>query len=141
MATEGSRAPFSSRFGLLADSALKVQRLVVKLAFPQKYKHSRKISMLYPLKVNMALAKMQVAPKIFDPVWRSGMQQIGKNANCSPEETAIAIIGHGLGIGYPDEAIPVINRWIASGKVNKNRPEIFEALSKMGLGALVGNDI
>jgi hypothetical protein len=87
---------------------------------------------LYPFKVNTALAQMRFRPDMFDGSWRSGMQQLGYDAGCTPQETAVAIVAHGLRIGFPFEAEKVIGGWIKAGKLNPKRPEMVEALQKMG---------
>jgi hypothetical protein len=86
----------------------------------------------FPFKVNHALAQMHVRPNQFDGYWRSGMQQIGYNAGNTPKETALAIVAHGLGISFPLEAEQVIGGWIRSGKVDRRKPEMIEALQKLG---------
>lgn len=93
------------------------------------------MSWFYPVKVNAALAAMAVNPKQFEGVWRSGMQQIGKAAGLTPQETALVIVGHGLGINYPDDVETAIGVWRHEGKINLAKPEVIEALSKMGFNS------
>lgn len=90
------------------------------------------MSFFYPVKVNMALAAMAVPPTQFDGVWRSGMQEIGKSGGLTPQETALVIVGYGLGINYPDDVEIAIATWRHEGKINIDKPEVVEALSKMG---------
>lgn len=90
------------------------------------------MSWFYPVKVNAALAAMAVNPSQFEGVWRSGMQQIGKAAGLTPQETALVIVGHGLGINYPDDVEMAIGVWRHEGKINLSKPEVIDALSKMG---------
>jgi len=90
------------------------------------------MSFFYPLKVNWALGEMGVSPKQFDGEWRSGMQQIGKAGGLTPQETALVIVGYGLGINYPDLVEIAIGVWRHEGKINLSKPEIIEALDKMG---------
>lgn len=95
------------------------------------------MSWFYPVKVNTALAAMAVDPNQFEGVWRSGMQQIGKAAGLTPQETALVIVGYGLGINYPDDVETAIGVWRHERKINISKPEVIEALSKMGFN--VGN--
>lgn len=86
----------------------------------------------YPFKVNTALAAMGIPPNQFEGTWRSGMQQIGKAAGLTPQETALVIAGYGLGINYPDDVETAIGVWRHKGKIDLSKPEVIEALSKMG---------
>lgn len=88
--------------------------------------------MLYPLKVNMALAAMAVPPNQFDGTWRSGMQQIGKAGRLTPQETALVIVAHGLGINYPMDVETAIGVWRHENKIDLSKPEVIDALSRMG---------
>jgi len=90
------------------------------------------MSWFYPVKVNAAHAAMAVPPNQFDGAWRSGMQQIGKEGGLTPQETALVIVGYGLGINYPDDVESAIAAWRHEGKINVSKPEMLEALSKMG---------
>ena len=90
------------------------------------------MSWFYPVKVNAALASMAVPPTQFNGEWRSGMQQIGKEGGLTPQETALVIVGYGLGINYPDDVETAIGLWRHEGKINLSKPEVIEALSKMG---------
>tara|TARA_R110002072_G_scaffold81258_1_gene186281 strand:- start:479 stop:763 length:285 start_codon:yes stop_codon:yes gene_type:complete len=90
------------------------------------------MSWFYPAKVNMALAAMAIPPNQFDGTWRSGMQQIGKSGGLTPQETALVIVGYGLGINYPDDVETAIGVWRHEGKIDISKPEVIEALSKMG---------
>jgi len=90
------------------------------------------VSWLYPLKVNIALAAMAVPPNQFDGVWRSGMQQIGKAAGLSPQETALVIVAHGLGINYPMDVETAIAVWPHEGRIDVDKPEVHDAMFRMG---------
>jgi len=90
------------------------------------------MSWFYPVKVNVALAAMAVPPNQFEGEWRSGMQQIGKSGGLTPQETALVIVGYGLGINYPDDVETAIGVWRHEGKIDLTKPEVIEALSKMG---------
>ena len=86
----------------------------------------------YPFKVNKALAAMGNPPNVFEGEWRSGMQQIGKAGGLSPEETALIIVSHGLGVGYPDGVEMAIGIWQSDGKIDISKPELKDAFYKMG---------
>jgi hypothetical protein len=90
------------------------------------------MSWFYPLKVNMALAAMNVSPTVFDGTWRTGMQQIGIAGGLTPQETALVIVGYGLGINFPDSVMTAIGVWRHDGKLDVSKPEVAEALFKMG---------
>jgi hypothetical protein len=90
------------------------------------------VSWLYPVKVNIALAEMSVRPGDFNGEWRSNMQQVGKAAGLTPQETAICIVAYGLGINYPEFVKTAIGVWLNEHKVNVNKPEIVNAYIRLG---------
>jgi len=75
---------------------------------------------------------MNVPPNQFDGRWRSEMQQLGKRAGLTPQETALVIVGSGLGINYPMDVETSIAVWRKEQKINLTKPEVHEALYKMG---------
>lgn len=88
--------------------------------------------MLYPMKVNMALAAMNISPTIFDGKLRSRLQEVCKAAGLTPQEAALAIVAHQLGINYPDDVETAIRVWRQEGRINLEKPEMREALDRMG---------
>lgn len=90
------------------------------------------MSFLFPFKVNKALAGLGVNPLLFKGAWRSHMQQMGKAAGLTPEETAILIIGHGLGIDYPEDTEIVMAYHHANGDIDYEKPMVRDAMRKMG---------
>jgi hypothetical protein len=90
------------------------------------------MSWFYPIKVNTALAAMAVPPNQFNGEWRSGMQHIGKTSGLTPQETALVIVAHGLGINFPMDVETAIGVWRHEGNVNIEKPEIVDALHRMG---------
>ncbi len=86
----------------------------------------------YPVRVNTALAGMAVPPNQFNGEWRSHMQQMGKAAGLTPQETALGIVAYGLGINYPDAVENAIGVWRHEKKIDLTKPEVIDALSKMG---------
>lgn len=60
------------------------------------------------------------------------MQQMGKAAGLTPEETAILIIGHGLGIDYPEDTEIVMAYHHANGDIDYEKPMVRDAMRKMG---------
>jgi hypothetical protein len=90
------------------------------------------VSWFYPVKVNIALDAMGVPPNHIKGKWRSGMQQIGKAAGLTPQETALVIVGYGLGINCPADVKIFIGVWRDEGKISLTKPEVIEAIHKMG---------
>lgn len=88
--------------------------------------------MFYPVKVNVALAAMAVPPNAFKGVWRSEIQQFGKAMGLTPQETAVLIVSHGMGMMFPDDVETAIMVWHQDRKLNASKPPVSEALSKMG---------
>lgn len=86
----------------------------------------------WPFKVNKALAGMGVPPMLFEGQWRSEMQQLGKAENLTPEETALVMIAHGLGIGYPDDTEIVMAYHHANGEIDYEKPMVKAAMRRMG---------
>ncbi len=60
------------------------------------------------------------------------MQQMGKAAGLTPQETALGIVAYGLGISFPDDVEIAIGVWRNDGKINLEKPEVVEALRTMG---------
>ena len=89
--------------------------------------------MFYPLKVNWALVVMGVDPSQFYETWCSDMQQLGRAANLSPQETALIIVSYGFGPDYPPSAYDALGGWVVNQKLNTFKPEINEALQRMGI--------
>lgn len=88
--------------------------------------------MLYPFKVNMALAAMNINPTMLDGQLRSHFQQLCKAAGLTPQEAALVIVAHQLGIHFPDDVEMAIGLWRHEAKINITKPEVREALDKMG---------
>ena len=88
--------------------------------------------MLYPVKVNIALASMAVPPTQFDGRWRSEMQKSGKAAKLTPQETALVIVAEGLGINYPMDVETAISVWRHEGKIDISKTLVTRALFQMG---------
>lgn len=88
--------------------------------------------MLYPVKVNMALAAMNISPTTFDGKHRSHLQKVCKAAGLTPQEAALVIVADQLGINYPYDVETAIGVWRHEGKINLEKPEMREALDRMG---------
>ncbi|UWR41548.1 hypothetical protein K4F85_01175 [Phaeobacter inhibens] len=73
------------------------------------------MSIFFPFKVNAALAAMAISPNTFNGSWRSEMQQIGKAAGLTPQETALLIVSEGMGISYPDDVEIALGVWRSEG--------------------------
>jgi hypothetical protein len=90
------------------------------------------VSWFYSVKVNIALDAMGVPPNHIKGKWRSGMQQIGKAAGLTPQETALVIVGYGLGVNCPADVKILMGVWRDEGKISLTKPEVIEAIHKMG---------
>ena len=90
------------------------------------------MSWFYPVKVNTALAAMAVPPTHFSSEWRSGMQQIGKAAGLTPQEAALVIVAHGLGLQRPDDVEVAMMVWAKERKISYSKPEVKDALDRLG---------
>ena len=86
----------------------------------------------FAVKVNIALAQMNVPPSTFDGIFRSGLQQAGKANGFSPQETAILLVSHGLGMKGPDDVKVAIKVWHQEKKIDISKPKITEAIQQMG---------
>lgn len=65
----------------------------------------------YAVKVNIALAQMNIPPNTFSSEVRSDLQSLGKAHKLTPEETALAIVAIGLGINFPMDVETAIGVW------------------------------
>ena len=90
------------------------------------------MSFFYPAKVNIALAGLGVNPRVFEGAWRSDMQQLCKRAQLTPQEAAVVIMGHGLGINLPDTAEIVMAVFHKDRQLDYTKPLVVEAMRKMG---------
>ena len=90
------------------------------------------MSFLYPIKVNVALAGLGVNPKVFEGAWRSEMQQVCKQGGLTPQEAAVVIMGHGLGVNLPDTAEIVMATFHKDGQLDYTKQPVIEAMRRMG---------
>ncbi|MBP2446387.1 hypothetical protein [Rhizobium leguminosarum] len=86
----------------------------------------------YPFKVNAALAAMAIPPQTFTSEWRSELQRLGYSSKLTPQETALLMVAHGLGIHYPLDVERAIGVWRHERMIDISKPSVAEALSKMG---------
>lgn len=86
----------------------------------------------YAVKVNIALAQMNISPNTFSSEVRSDLQQLGKAHKLTPEETALAIVAIGLGMNYPSDVETAIGVWRHEGKIDLGKNEVIKALGQMG---------
>lgn len=92
------------------------------------------MSFFYPVKVNAALATMGFHPKLVDGAWRSDMQQAGKRAGLTAQETAFCIVGEFFQnrLDVPDAVERSLAIWKQDGKLNINARPIQAALQQLG---------
>ncbi len=96
--------------------------------------------MLFPLKVNFALAKLGVNPQHIRSEYRQGAQAVGKAAGNSPQEVALFIASQ-LPVAYQIDLNPfVVKGWIRERKINIRDPEIKNSLLSLGWGELLAFD-
>lgn len=91
--------------------------------------------MLFPIKVNAAIAATGIPPNAIPGHIRQRGQDIGKRHRLTPQETALVIIAECFGVGYPtDSSLPLaVETWIAERKVNTHDPRIMQVLEALHL--------
>ena len=86
----------------------------------------------FAIRVNNALALLNIDPRIFKNEFRQLGQRMGKATGASPQEAALMMASE-LPIIYRINANPIAAKaWIRKRKVNPRDPSVREALSKMG---------
>ena len=88
--------------------------------------------MWWSLKVNKAFASMGIDPTQFSSEYRTNMQQSGKDSGLTPEETALITVSGYYGAGFPTFAETAIGIWRKDGKIDVSKPELSDALARMG---------
>lgn len=86
----------------------------------------------YAVKVNIALAQMNIDPNTFPSIMRSEIQQKGKAQKLTPQETALSMVWIGLGINYPMDVETAIGVWRHEGKIDITKHEVADILSRLG---------
>jgi hypothetical protein len=78
--------------------------------------------LFYAFQVNSALASLGFSPSIFNPLYRQGMQRIGRQAGHSPQEVALYMAAQ-LPAAQRVELKPgPIRKWIRQRKI---KPRCF----------------
>lgn len=95
--------------------------------------------LLWPLKVNTALAGFGVSPTSLDNDLRTDLQGLGLAAGLTPQETALVLMAlvfgsrFGLvGLSDPDEFNLILAAFRQDRKIDVKKPEIVDALVYMG---------
>ena len=88
--------------------------------------------LIWPAKVNAALAGMGVNPTSFHHSLRSNIQTFGFEAGLTPQETAIVLVSLAMGFHVPPDFETATSVWRREGKVDSNKPEVIDALTEMG---------
>ena len=89
---------------------------------------------LWPIKVNIAIAGFGISPTSFSGVFRSEVQSLGMNADLTAQETALILVSLGVSIHYGNNFDLILNTLRHEGKIDINKPEIVDALYEMGYG-------
>ena len=89
--------------------------------------------LLYPLRVNIALAAVNIPPTLINQEYRQGIQAMGWLAGAKPEEVAVSIVSqlplaHQTNISYE-----VIRLWIEDGKIDVTKPDVRVPLDNLGI--------
>jgi hypothetical protein len=91
----------------------------------------------YAFRVNSALASLGVSPSIINPLYRQGMQRIGRQAGHSPQEVALYMAAQLPAVHRVELNPGPIRRWIRQRKINPDASEMREALEKLGIWDLM----
>ncbi len=92
--------------------------------------------MFFVIRVNNALALLNIDPRIFKSEYRQLGQMVGKEAGASPQEVALVLASH-LPLAYKMNANPLAAKdWIRKRKINPRDPSVREALFDLGWGEL-----
>ena len=88
--------------------------------------------MFFGLRVNSALALLNIDPRIFKGEYRQAGQLAGKATGASPQEVALLMASE-LPIVHRVNASPTAAKdWIRKRKVNPRDPDVREALFRLG---------
>lgn len=97
--------------------------------------------MLYAVRVNFALAQLGVNPRVFNGDFRRSIQVVGQLDGCTPQEVALHLASQ-LGLRYRIGMDPgIAERWVAKGKLRREREEVVRATMELGWYNLIYRDI
>ena len=95
--------------------------------------------LLWPLKVNTAIAGFGVSPTSVDSDLRAPVQTLGMEARLTPQETAFVLLALAFGIriglasrGGDGEFDLILATLRREGKIDFSKPEIIDALDHTG---------
>lgn len=93
--------------------------------------------MFYSLRVNNALALLNINPTVFNSEYRQGGQETGKLSGASPQEVALFLASK-LPIAYRMQANPLTAKtWARKRKINPRDPVVRDALIDLGWDDLI----
>ena len=93
--------------------------------------------MFFVIRVNNALALLNINPQLIQSDYRQTMQFAGKQSGASPQEVALYIAGqltiaHRMNLNYQ-----TIRTWLRKKKIDPNNPEIRDALYNLDADSLI----
>lgn len=93
--------------------------------------------MFFVVRVNNALALLNINPQMIQSDYRQAMQTAGKLSGASPQEVAVFIasqlpIAHRMNLNYQ-----TIRSWLRKRKIDPNNPEIRDALFNLDADCLI----
>lgn len=95
--------------------------------------------MLFPVRVNFAIAALGLNPQVFKGDYRVGSQTIGKQQGHSPEEVALYMVSQ-LPAAYQVEMnVGTVRAWLRKRKINSSDPVVREAIRALDLEPLLGD--
>lgn len=95
--------------------------------------------MLFPVRVNFAIAALGFNPQVFNGDYRLGSQTIGKQQGHSPEEVALHMVSQ-LPTAYQSELnLGTVRAWLRKRKINSSDPVVRDAICALDLERLLGD--
>ena len=93
--------------------------------------------MFFVVRVNNALALLNINPQLIQSDYRQAMQLAGKQSGASPQEVALFIAGqlpiaHRMDLNYQ-----TIRTWLRKKKIDPNNSEIRDALYNLDADGLI----
>jgi hypothetical protein len=93
--------------------------------------------MFYVLRVNSALAKLRIRPDDVEAEFGHFMQAAGKQSRSSPQEVALYIASRMPAAYRVGLDVETVRKWLRTGKINPDNPEVRETLNNLGLWSLM----
>lgn len=86
----------------------------------------------YPVKVNAALAAINISPSLINQEYRQGIQDVGYETGATPQEAAVFIAAQLPMMLQMNVSNEVIRLWIHTGKLDLSKPDVIVPLQKLG---------